>query len=198
MAIRLVRQGPPLTPIDGGRTATERFAAIVEPHYDALYRVAYRLTRSAHDAEDLAQEVCARAFPRLGELEKLEQPRGWLMRVLYRLFVDSVRRYERRFVASLDDVDEDALVSERPGPLEEAERALARRHLDEAWRHLNHEQRALLALHDVEGYSLRELNEMTGLKEGTLKSRLHRARVRLGKLLERTSAPTASDETRGS
>lgn len=187
-----------MTPIDGGRTATERFAAIVEPHYDALYRVAYRLTRSAHDAEDLAQEVCARAFPRLGELEKLEQPRGWLMRVLYRLFVDSVRRYERRFVASLDDVDEDALVSERPGPLEEAERALARRHLDEAWRHLNHEQRALLALHDVEGYSLRELNEMTGLKEGTLKSRLHRARVRLGKLLERTSAPTGSDETRGS
>jgi RNA polymerase sigma-70 factor (ECF subfamily) len=43
----------------------------------------------------------------------------------------------------------------------------------------------LLALHDIEGYSLADLQEITGLKEGTLKSRLHRARVRLGKLLQR-------------
>jgi RNA polymerase sigma-70 factor (ECF subfamily) len=187
-----------LKPVDGGRTATERFAALVEPHYDVLYRVAYRLTRSAHDAEDLAQEVCARAFPRLDEIEKLEQPRGWLLRVLYRLFVDSVRRYERKFVGSIDDVDERALMSEQPGPLEEAERALARRRLDEAWRHLDEEQRALLALHDVEGYSLLELNELTGIKEGTLKSRLHRARVRLGKLLERVGATAGSSEINGS
>ena len=199
MAIRVVQwRATPLQPVDGGRTAAERFAALVEPHYDVLYRVAYRLTRSAHDAEDLAQEVCARAFPRLDEIEKLEQPRGWLLRVLYRLFVDSVRRYERRFVGSIDDVAEGALISEQPGPLEEVERALARRRLDEAWRHLDEEQRALLALHDVEGYSLLELNELTGIKEGTLKSRLHRARVRLGKLLERVSATAGSSETHGS
>lgn len=199
MAIRVAQwRAAPLKPVDGGRTATERFAALVEPHYDVLYRVAYRLTRSAHDAEDLAQEVCARAFPRLDEIEKLEQPRGWLLRVLYRLFVDSVRRYERKFVGSIDDVDERALMSEQPGPLEEAERALARRRLDEAWRHLDEEQRALLALHDVEGYSLLELNELTGIKEGTLKSRLHRARVRLGKLLERVGATAGSSEINGS
>jgi RNA polymerase sigma-70 factor (ECF subfamily) len=46
----------------------------------------------------------------------------------------------------------------------------------------------LLALHDVEGHSLAEINEITGIKEGTLKSRLHRARVRLGKLLRREQA----------
>jgi RNA polymerase sigma-70 factor (ECF subfamily) len=57
------------------------------------------------------------------------------------------------------------------------------RHLDAAWRKLDREQRGLLALHDVEGYTLAELRGITGLKEGTLKSRLHRARVRLGKLL---------------
>jgi RNA polymerase sigma-70 factor (ECF subfamily) len=75
---------------------------------------------------------------------------------------------------------------------------LARRRLDEAWRHLDEEQRALLALHDVEGYSLLELNELTGIKEGTLKSRLHRARVRLGKLLERVGATAGSSEINGS
>jgi RNA polymerase sigma-70 factor (ECF subfamily) len=101
------------------------------------------------------------------------------------LFVDSTRRYERRHVTSIDDVDADSLVCDRPGPAEEAERALDRRRLGRAWQHLDQEQRALLALHDVEGYSLAELKELTGLKEGTLKSRLHRGRVRLGKLLQR-------------
>jgi RNA polymerase sigma-70 factor (ECF subfamily) len=187
-----------LTAIEGGLASAERFARLVEQHYAAMYRVAYRLTRSAHDAEDLAQEVCVRAFSRLDELERLEQPRGWLMRVLYRLFVDSVRRYERKFVGPIDDVDEGALVSELPSPLEEAERAQARAALTAAWRHLDHEQRALLALHDVEGYSLAELNELTGLKEGTLKSRLHRARIRLGKLLERTSTAAHSGTADGS
>jgi DNA-directed RNA polymerase specialized sigma24 family protein len=57
--------------------------------------------------------------------------------------------------------------------------------LNGAWRHLDTEQKALLALHDIEGHSLAELQEITGLKQGTLKSRLHRARVRLGKLLRR-------------
>ncbi|HVY66440.1 MAG TPA: RNA polymerase sigma factor [Gammaproteobacteria bacterium] len=184
-------QVPKLTLIEGRGSPETRFAALVQPHYDVLYRVAYRFTRSVHDAEDLAQEVCVRAYPRLAELEQLEQPRGWLLRVLYRLFVDSVRRYERRHVASIDDIDADELVCERPGPVEETERALDRRRLSRAWQHLDQEQRALLALHDVEGYSLAELKELTGLKDGTLKSRLHRARVRLGRLLQRET--TAAD-----
>jgi RNA polymerase sigma-70 factor (ECF subfamily) len=56
--------------------------------------------------------------------------------------------------------------------------------LDRAWQRLDDAQRMLLALHDIEGYSLAELTEITGLKEGTLKSRLHRSRVQLGKLLK--------------
>jgi RNA polymerase sigma-70 factor (ECF subfamily) len=189
---------PTLTVVGGRRTERERFAAIVQPHYESLYRVAYRLTRSAHDAEDLAQEVCARAFPRLDELEQLEQPRAWLLRVLYRLYIDLSRRYERRHVGSIEDADGGALVCDRPTPVEEADRALDRRRLARAWQYLDEQQRALLALHDVEGYSLAELHELTGLKEGTLKSRLHRARVRLGKFLQRDPAGPASRGALGS
>jgi RNA polymerase sigma-70 factor (ECF subfamily) len=50
---------------------------------------------------------------------------------------------------------------------------------------LDADARVLLALHDIEGYSLAEMKEITGIKEGTLKSRLHRARAKLGKLLQR-------------
>ena len=184
------QQVPTLTLIEGHGSPQARFAALVQPHYDLMYRVAYRFTRSAHDAEDLAQEVCVRAYPRLAELERLERPSAWLLRVLYRLFVDSVRRYERKHVGSIDDVDADLLVCDRPTPVEEAERAQDRRRLNRAWQYLEQEQRALLALHDVEGYSLAELKELTGLKDGTLKSRLHRARVRLGKLLQREGMTT--------
>jgi RNA polymerase sigma-70 factor (ECF subfamily) len=174
------------------REAYERFAALVQPHYEVLYRTAYRLTRSTHDAEDLAQEVCARAYPRLDEIERLEQPRGWLLRVMYRLFVDWSRRYERTHVASMETVDVLAMASEEAGPAELAEMLLDGRHLDRAWQRLDREQRALLALHDVEGYTLEEINRITGLKEGTLKSRLHRARVRLGKFLRREEEQSAA------
>jgi len=156
----------------------------MQVHYPPLFRTAYRLTRSVHDAEDLVQEVCVRAFPRLAELEGLEQPRHWLMRVLYRLFIDLSRRYERRNADSIDAMEEGNLVSAEPGPPEQTDVLMNGERLDRAWRRLDDGQRALLALHDIEGYSLAELNEMMGIKEGTLKSRLHRARVRLGKLLQ--------------
>jgi RNA polymerase sigma-70 factor (ECF subfamily) len=173
-------------------SAVERFEMLVQPHYEVLYRTAYRLTRSKHDAEDLAQEVCVRAYPRLEELARLEQPRGWLLRVMYRVFIDWSRRYERRHVTSMEVVDVLGVASDEPGPVELAEQLLDAKFLDRAWLRLDREQRALLALHDVEGHSLAEINEITGIKEGTLKSRLHRARVRLGKLLrhEQTSNVT--------
>ena len=173
----------------GGESESDRFAALVRQHYQALYGAAYRLTRSVVDAEDLVQEVCARAYPHFAEIELLEQPRGWLMRVLYRLFIDSRRRYERKHVRAIEDEEE--FVGDEPGPAEEAERASDRGRIEAAWRYLSTEHRALLALHDVEGYTLSEIQSLTGLKEGTIKSRLHRARVRLGRLVQRArGAPT--------
>ena len=179
-----------------GESESDRFATLIREHYQSLYRAAYRLTRSTVDAEDLVQEVCVRAYPRIGEIEGLEQPRGWLLRVLYRRFVDLRRRYERRHVRAIEDDEEFA--SADPGPAEEAERALDRWRVEDAWRRLSQEQRLLLALHDIEGYTLVEIHSLTGLKDGTIKSRLHRARVRLGKLLQHETAVAPAADERGS
>ena len=119
----------------GGESEADRFAALVREHYYALHRAAYRLTRSTVDAEDLVQEVCVRAYPRLGVIEQLEQPRGWLLRVLYRLFVDLRRRYERTHVRAIDE--EEDFVSGDPGPLEEADRALDRWRIEDLRRELD-------------------------------------------------------------
>jgi RNA polymerase sigma-70 factor (ECF subfamily) len=178
------RSSAKLTLISGGKSAAARFEALMAVHYEPLYRAAYRFTRSVQDSEDLVQEVCVRAFPRLTEVEALDQPRHWLMRVLYRLVVDASRRYERRNVDSIETMDTSVLASLEPGVPEQADAVLRKELLDRAWQRLDDAQRMLLALHDIEGYSLAELTEITGLKEGTLKSRLHRARVQLGKLLK--------------
>jgi RNA polymerase sigma-70 factor (ECF subfamily) len=171
-----------LTVVSGRGTQAQRFEALVRPHYEVLYRAAYRLTRSVHDAEDLVQELCVRAYGRLEDLAEKENPRAWLLCVLQRLFIDQTRRYDRKHVSSIETVAHDAFAHDGPGPAEEAEADAARRQLDSAWRRLEKDQRVLLALHDVEGYSLAEITAITGLKEGTIKSRLHRARVKLGRL----------------
>lgn len=177
--------GAEAEPILAPRSRAQRFEALIAPHYDVLYRTAYRFTRSADDAEDLVQELCVRAYPELDRLASLERPRAWLMHVMRRIFIDQTRRYERRHVESIDDVGSAEPVSELPGPAEHAERTIQAERLGRAWGRLDREQRTLLALHDIEGYTLAELVELTGTKEGTLKSRLHRARVKLGRLLER-------------
>lgn len=173
-----------LTVISGGRGSAQRFEALIRSHYGVLFRMAFRLTRSVPDAEDLVQEVCVRAYPRLEEILELEQPRAWFILVMRRIFIDGTRRYERVNVQSLETTDQDSLASDLAGPAEEAERSSEGERLDRAWRRLDKDQRGLLALHDIEGYSLAELVQMTGIKEGTLKSRLHRARVKLGRLLK--------------
>jgi RNA polymerase sigma factor (sigma-70 family) len=184
-----------LTLIPGGKSTVERFEALIGRHYQLLYRTAYRFTRSVPDAEDLVQEVCVRAYARLDELEQLDQPHSWLLCVMRRIFIDQLRRFDRTHVESIEMHDTAAFAADGPGPSEQTESALWTRKLDRAWQRLDEDQRALLALHDVEGYTLAELMEMTGLKEGTLKSRLHRARARLGKLMRQEDGVSRSAST---
>ncbi|MDX1482278.1 MAG: sigma factor, partial [Woeseiaceae bacterium] len=68
----------PTLPFRREPTERQRFEARLRPHFDALYAAARRLTLSTHDAEDLVQEVCLRAFERLEAFEQMEYPRAWL------------------------------------------------------------------------------------------------------------------------
>src|SRR5688572_33392477 len=96
------------------------FEEVVHAHLDGLYGRAYALTGSVQDAEDLTQEVCIRASPRLEALARRENPRAWLMQVLYRLFVDLVRSRRRSPIKLMPREDAqasvDAAVSTEPSP----------------------------------------------------------------------------------
>lgn len=163
-------------------TAHPEFRDLVAPHLQALFRSAYRLTGNRADAEDIVQEVCVRAYTHLPALRALDQPKGWLFKIAYRVFVDGVRRHARSPVRSTAEDFDATRESEQPGPDEQLEGELAEQRLLTAFAKLDPEQRALLALH-VEGHSSSDLQAMTDLSADVLKARLYRARVRLGRLL---------------
>lgn len=172
----------------GRRPADLEFEAFMRPHLDTVFGRAYALTGSTPDGEDLTQEVCIRASARFGELVDHDNPRAWLLRVLYRLFVDLVRSRRRspiRLIAG-DELERslEAAASTEPGPEQQAEASTFFRRLRLAWLRLSDEEQLLLALHGIEGLSLTEIQEVTGLRLGTIKSRLHRSRRRLGRLLQ--------------
>jgi RNA polymerase sigma-70 factor (ECF subfamily) len=170
------------------RKRERRFDATIGPHFEALHRAAMRLMRCREDAEDLVQDVALRALSELERLETLEAPRAWLLRVQYHLFVDRTRRRARSPVAAGgEDCDSSQVASEAPGPEEMAVMDQKQRQLTQVWPELSRRQRALLALH-AEGYSLAELNEISGLSTNAIGVHLHRARARLAKLMRNETA----------
>ncbi|MDC7119958.1 RNA polymerase sigma factor SigE [Cellulomonas fimi] len=152
---------------------------IVRDHSARVYRLAYRLTGNRHDAEDLTQETFVRVFRSLntytpGTFE------GWLHRITTNLFLDQARRKQRvRMDAMGDDSDRYASVDSLGSP----ERAYEHGNLDHdvqrALDELPPEYRAAVVLCDIEGLSYEEIAVTLGIKLGTVRSRIHRARARL-------------------
>lgn len=172
------------------RQRARRFEALVRPHLDALYRLAYRYTQNVADAEDAVQELLSRLYPRTDELAGIEQLRPWLARVLRNQLTDSHRRQERDPVGHLrvvgaEEPDQvlDRMQSDAPAPDEAHGRLVLRERLEAALAVLSADHREIILLHDVEGYTLTELTEIVGVPVGTLKSRLHRARDHLRRVL---------------
>ena len=168
------------------------FERLLREHIPALYRSAYRWTGAVDRAEDLVQQLLLRLYPRLAELRKLEQLRPWVLRVMYRIFVDQLRRERSSPVqfgpdASADDegsvAENDAWLDPGPGPQDLLEQDMTQERLLRAWERLGEEHRVVLAMHDIEDYTLPELAQIMEIPLGTLKSRLHRARARLRELL---------------
>ncbi|SEJ33983.1 RNA polymerase sigma factor SigE [Demequina mangrovi] len=184
-----------ITPADAPELTWE---SIVANHSARVYRLAYHLTGNQHDAEDLTQDVFVRVFNSLSQY-KPGTFEGWLHRITTNLFLDRMRRKKRiRFDFMADD---DAAVAtadsfdrhERSGQPEDA---FDMSHLGddiiEALADLPPEYRAAVVLSDIEGLSYEEIAATLGIKMGTVRSRLSRARARLRESLSHR-APLRGD-----
>lgn len=184
------------------RSPQKRFQRLVQPHLGGLYAFAWRLTGNREDAEDLVQDVVAKLYPRIAELEAVDQLRPWLNRVLYRQFVDSVRRKRRQADRPFSDFAEadspsdwvDSLESDDGPPEWAVDRDRIGPLLDKAMAHLSPDQRTLLLLHDVDGWRQDDLARILGIAVGTVKSRLHRSRAMLKKYLQQMMEPAGRSQ----
>jgi RNA polymerase sigma-70 factor (ECF subfamily) len=169
-----------------------RFEALLRPHFDALYAAARRMTLSSTDAEDLVQDVALKAFEKLDELEQIEFPRAWLLKVMYNRFIDEHRSSKRTPVdqaaTGLDSEEPDDHARSHWLPEEMLDREIRITRILMAMKRLDDESATLVALRDIEGLTIAELEKITGSPSGTIKAKLHRSRTRLGRLL-------SSDET---
>ena len=157
---------------------------MLAPHVEHLYRLAFRFSRSRFDAEDLVQELLIKLYPRQERLHEIKSLRPWLMRSLYNLYIDSYRRNERSPVEHGHDETMTLIASPDRGPAQDMEHRDLQKRLIKAMEVLNEDQRILLIMHDIESYTLAEIADILETPVGTLKSRLHRSRARLKKLLE--------------
>lgn len=180
---------------DDGITAL--FDALVTPHLTLLYRVAFRLFRNSPDAHDLVQDTCIAACENLGELQRVDRPDRWLLRVLQNRFINVAKRRRRSPLVALEDTPGVAqFASNDPGPEDLLQQGDAARELERAFLRLEAMQRTLLSLR-AEGYGLTEIESITGLGREVLRARLHRARRSLAQHLDqRQRAPRAASPIR--
>jgi len=168
--------------VAGDRSA---FARLMEHYQAACYGLAWRLLGDPDQAADATQDAFIHAY------DAMRSYRGgifrsWLMRITANASYDIMRRAQRRPTTTLPEPEEGK--AELPdigavNPLEEAQKSELYRYLEAALRLLPEDQRAAVVLCDVYGMDYGEVASMTDSPIGTVKSRIHRGRLRLREIL---------------
>jgi RNA polymerase sigma-70 factor (ECF subfamily) len=171
----------------GGNPAA--FGALVSRYQDRLYNTVYRLVENPDDASDVVQEAFLSAYLSLGHFKGDAQFFTWLYRIAVNAAITH-RRRQRTGMKPIKTSDSapgveplDLAASNRPGhALEMAE---DERQIHEALQRLSPEHRAVLVMKDMDDMKYEDIAEVLKVPIGTIRSRLHRARLEFKDLLER-------------
>lgn len=167
---------------DGG-DQRPRFAELVQPLLDSLYRTAFRMTEDRLVAEELAQEACLKAYAQFERYEEGTNFKAWLFRILTNLCIDHIRKRAGATFIPLDAVAEPACSSAFPTDSRTPEALAIGRDVGgavaRALSAMAPELRMVVMLILVEELSYAEAADSLDLPVGTVRSRLHRARAEL-------------------
>lgn len=178
---------------DAGEGALPSWSELVAEHADGVYRLAYRLAGNQHDAEDLTQETFMRVFRSLDRYEP-GTFKGWLHRITTNLFLDMVRHRQKIRMEQLPE-DYDRVPGDAATPEEVYSEANLDPALQRALDELSPDFRVAVVLCDVVGMSYEEIAATLGVKMGTVRSRIHRARAQLRDSLEQAARSNAETRT---
>jgi RNA polymerase sigma-70 factor (ECF subfamily) len=166
----------------GDRSA---FTHLMEHYQSACYGLAWRLLGDADQAADATQDAFVHAYDAIAKFRG-GLFRSWMLRITANASYDILRRAQRRPTTALPDPDEgEAELPDvaAPDPLAETARSELYVHLEAALRRLPEDQRTAVVLCDVYGMDYNQVASMTDSALGTVKSRIHRGRLRLRELL---------------
>lgn len=183
---------------------TDAFEALVTANEKNVYNLALRMTKNQQDALDISQDVFLKAYTSLSSFRGECRFSVWLYRMTYNVCIDYIRRTKNAPVSLTPDEDDEhpalQIPDHRPGPAEEAERRELINEVNLAVDELSDEHRSILVMREMSDMSYTEIAQALDINEGTVKSRLSRARRNLaGILIKRgTFAPdAASNEAKG-
>lgn len=164
---------------------TAAFGQLVQKYQDRLFNTLVHVTGCHEEAEDVAQETFVQAFVKLDSFQRRASVYTWMYRIAFNLWI--TRRRRKRPEVSVEQSRE--VSGEEPtdgseGPLQRLEREERARQIHSAIRELSEEHRSILVLREMEGCCYETISEILELPVGTVRSRLHRARVHLKKRLK--------------
>ena len=169
------------------------FAEKATPYMDQLYSHALRLTKNPADAEDLVQETYLKGYKAFNSFKDGTNLRAWLFRILTNSFINAYRKKQRSFdEQEVEDIEAINTLSSADYSSNthlgiSAEDALFERLTDDeiqtAIDSLPSTYKDVVLLADVQGFSYKEIAEILDVPDGTVMSRLHRARAKLKDLL---------------
>jgi RNA polymerase sigma-70 factor (ECF subfamily) len=196
--LRNVRQKRPVNSIDGAMPrGIGAFEDLLSANLDSLYRTSLRLCGESDDAQDLMQDAVLRAFQHRDQLRDPVAGRSWLFRILVRTHLNRVRSEGRRRESVESDLSEERFQAALADWSADCagdwlERLAEQESVRHAIEEIDMRFRTVLLLSDVEEFSQREVAAILDLPEGTVASRLFRARRALREILSRDPADAAA------
>ncbi len=175
------------------------FNQILQAYRKRILGTISRLIGRPEDVEDVGQEVFVRLYYSLDQLRTPEVFEPWLYRLTVNAAYDYLRRQRRRNESRMSDLSEqqvvmaDAVAGGKRSD-DEKHKVQVREMVDQLLASVSEEDRILLTLKEVEGLSLRELEQVYKVNENALKVRLFRARQRVLKAFEATQPPGAQSQ----
>lgn len=158
------------------------FEELYRTHSGRLYNLVFRMSGSAQEAEDLLQEVFLHAHRKLGGFRGDSTLGTWLYRLAVNHCLDFLRGRQTKMTRATSSLDEDG-AAEPATVVPAVPTAVSRIDLERAIARLPDGCRTVFVLHDVEGFEHNEVARMLGVSEGTSKSQVHKARMKLRAML---------------
>jgi RNA polymerase sigma-70 factor, ECF subfamily len=163
------------------RGESRAFDTIVERYQQRVYAIALRMTGNVEDARDAMQDVFVSALRALRSFRGDAQLSTWIHRVTVNASLDVIRKRKRHAAQPLEEAGDRP--SDDVGPEDAAARAARAVEVERALLGVREEYRAVLVLHDLQDLDYAETAAALDIPVGTVKSRLHRARVEMAQLL---------------